>query len=239
MSLLPDYTNDEKIACIAYLKMVARSDEIMKEEEIAIIDLLAKNVKVNEQDIIKLGESKIKYTLRSMTKNKTIELLRMGYTILDIDDQIHLNEIKIIDYLASSHNIKIDRTEFIDSILIGSHELTALDIIILASLIYQMMFADSKIQTNEMDYFESFLKEQGLNKNEIKGLVVPIPILVKAVRTMSKPSVSKIIEQLVSIAMIDNEFSRDEFEILFPILSDSDIDLNTIIERVNSKKVVL
>jgi uncharacterized tellurite resistance protein B-like protein len=236
MSLLSEFTREEQIACIAFLKMVARSDDIMKEEEIAIIHLLSNNLKVNDQDIIKLGETKIKLLLRSMTKSKTLELLRMGYTILDIDDQIHLNEIKIMDYLASSHNIKIVRGDFLDTILIGSPELTALDKVVLASLIYQMMFADSKIHTNELNFFEKFLNQNGMNKNEVKGLVIPIPILVKAVKTMSKPSVNKIIEQLVTIAMIDNEFSRDEFEILFPILSESDIDLHTIIDRVNAKK---
>lgn len=237
MSLLSDFTKEEKVASIAFLKMVAQSDQIMKDEEIQIINLLSQNIKVIEQDIINMGESNIKYVLRGMTKNKTVELLRMGFTILNIDEHIHINEIKIMDYLATSHNINIDRTDFLDSVLVGSLELTALDKIILASLIYQMMFADSKIQTKEMTFFDKFLLNQGLNKNEIKGLVVPIPTLINAVKTMSKPSVSKIIEQLVTVAMIDGEFSREEFEILFPILSLSDIDINTIIERVNTKKV--
>ena len=61
-----------------------------------MINLLAKNIYVEEHDIKDLGENKLKFTLKSMTKYKVSELLRMAYTILDIDDQIHIEEMKLL-----------------------------------------------------------------------------------------------------------------------------------------------
>ena len=85
-----------------------------------------------------------------MTKVKTHELLRMGYTILDIDDDVNFHEIKILNYLAKEHNIDLEDDNFIYSVIYTSDEYTPLDKIVLISYAYQMMFADSKIHKEEM-----------------------------------------------------------------------------------------
>jgi uncharacterized tellurite resistance protein B-like protein len=231
MGLMDKYSKKERIASIAFLKIVAHSDHILKPEEEQIIDLLSKNVYVDASEIVELGDLKLKQILKAMTKEKTLELLRMGYTILDIDNDIDLNEIKILDFLATEHNIDLEDDEFIYSVIYGSKEYTPLDKIVLISFAYQMMFADSKVHKEEMKILNDIAAQMGLDMNEVKGLIVPIDTLIKAVTTMSKPSVHRILKELVHIAMSDGELSKDEFDIIFPLLSEFNIDFESLINK--------
>jgi uncharacterized tellurite resistance protein B-like protein len=230
MGLMDNYTHKERVATIAFLKMVALSDEILKPEEDEIINLLAKNVLVTDDDINLLGEEKLKLTLKAMTKVKTHELLRMGYTILDIDDDVNFHEVKILNYLAKEHNIDLDDDNFIYSVIYTSDEFTPLDKIVLISYAYQMMFADSKIHKEEMRVLKKMTSAFGLNIDEVNGLIVPLDTLTKAVKTMSGPSVTKILKFLVHIAMVDNDLSKEEFDVIFPLLSEFNVSIESLMK---------
>ena len=60
------------------------------------------------------------------------------------------------------------------------------------SLVYQMMFVDSKVHKNELKLLETICNDMGISKDDLKGLVVPLDSLVKAIKTMSLPSVENI-----------------------------------------------
>lgn len=232
MALLRDFTRIEKVATIAFLKMVAHSDLIIKDEEIYIINLLANNIGVTDHDIEEYGEMKLRLALKSMTRAKTIELLRMGYSILDVDNDIHIDEIKILNYIAMVHNIDLDDDKFISSNIYTSKELTALDQIVLISLAFQMVYADGKVMSEETELLKQIFLNFHLNIEDIKGLIVPLDILIKAVKTMSGPSVMKILEELIRVAMSDGEFSKEEFDVIFPLLSEFNINLKDLIDKV-------
>ena len=232
MGLMDLYSKRERVATVAFLKMVANSDHILKNEELDVINLLAKNIYVEEHDIKDLGESKLKFTLKNMTRAKVHELIRMAYTILDIDDNIHIEEMKLLEYLANIHHIRLDNDQELNVLLFASEALTPLDKVIMLSLVYQMMFVDSRVHKNELKLLESICNDMNISKDDLKGLVVPIDSLVKAIKTMSLPSVTRILKELIKVALSDGEFSKEEFEIVFPIFSELNLDIDKLIHSV-------
>jgi uncharacterized tellurite resistance protein B-like protein len=237
VSLMKEYNYNEKVATIAFLKMIAHSDQVLKIEEIEIIDLLSKNIGIKETDIQNLGEQRLKFTLKSMTKSKILELLRMGYSILDVDGDIHIDEIKILDYIAVIHNIDLEDDWFINTIIYGSKELTPLDKIILVAISFQMVSADGKVHHNEMQLLNKVSEEVGINLEETSHLNTSLDTLIKAIKTMSRPAVIRIMERMMAIALSDNELTEDEFNVIFPLLVEFNIELKELISMVEAKKI--
>ena len=232
MILMNNYTKIEKIAIITFLTMISHSDLVVKAEELEIINLLAENIDVTPQDLYLYDENKLKFALKGMTKTKTIELIRMGYSILDVDNDIHIDEIKLLNYVAIVHNINLDDDKFINEVIFESTELTSLDKLVLVSLMYHMINADGKVKQQEVQLLNKICEKHEISIKLLKGLDVPLQTLIQAVKTMSKPAVNRIVEELIMIALSDGEFSQDEIDVVFPLLAEFDINLSELVETV-------
>ena len=235
MSLLEGYSQDQKIACIAFLYLVSQADLVANIEEISLIGMLSTHVGVSYAELENMTDVRLKELIQSFTYDQAVECLRMGYSLMRLDKSNDQRELNLLKYLAETHHIKIENYKNIYKNLGTVKDLTALDKIILIALGFHMVEAEGIIQRSKIQILIVICNMMGLNPEEVKELKVPITALFKAVGTMSELSVRRIVEELVTIALSDSRITTEEYDLILPILSEFNYDFEVMVKAAETR----
>jgi uncharacterized tellurite resistance protein B-like protein len=230
MSLLNGYSQDQKIACIAYLYLVNQENSDANLEETSLIGMLATHVGVSYVDLENMTELQLRNHLQSFSHDQAVECLRMGYSLMRLDSKNDSKELKVLKLFADMHHIEIKSYQHFYKHLGTVEDLTALDKIILIALGFHMVEADGVINRSKIQILIVICNMMGLSPEEVKELKIPFKSLFKAVKTMSEPSVRRIIEELVTIALSDSRITTQEYDIVLPILSEFSYDFEDMVK---------
>jgi len=235
MSLLYGYSQDQKIACIAYLYLVNQENVDPSFEETSLIGMLATHVGVSYLDLENMTELHLRDQLKSFTHEQAVECLRMGYSLMRLDSKNEPKELKVLKLFADMHNIEIKSYQHFYKNLGTVEDLTALDKIILIALAFHMVEADGVINRNKIQILIVICNMMGLNPEDVKDLNLPFNALFKAVKTMGEPSVRRIIEELVTIALSDSRITTQEYDLILPILAEFNYDFEDMVKAAEKR----
>jgi len=235
MSLLEGYSKDQKIACITFLYLVSQADLEAKMEEISLIGMLSAHIGIHQEDLENMTEIQLKEQIQSFSTDQAVELLRMGYSMMRLDESNDPRELNLLKFLAETHHISIHNYKHFYKNLGTINDLTALDKIVLIALGFHMVEAEGIIQRSKIQILIVICNMMGLNPEDVKQLKVPLSALIKAVKTMSQFSVQRIVEELVTIALSDSRITTQEYELILPILSEFHYDFEVMVKAAETR----
>ena len=235
MSLLEGYSKDQKVACIVFLYLVCQADMKANEEDFTLIGMLAEHVGVNHVDLQNMSDAQLREQILSFSYDQAVECLRMGYSLMRLDNSNDQKEIKLLNLFADAHHIKIENYKHFYKNLGTIKDLTALDKIVLIALGFHMVEAEGIIQRSKIQILIVICNMMGLNPEDVRKLKVPIQSLFKAVKTMSEFSVRRIVEELVTIALSDSRITTQEYDLILPILSEFHYDFEVMVKAAETR----
>ena len=229
MRLMETYSDREKIACINFLRLIAQADHKLEMAEVVLINLLILSLGIAPERFDEMTPDELKAALTAMDHEKSLECLRIGYSIMSINHQYDPQELKYMKMLADLHDIQIlEFPRFYESI-IGTNDLTALDKLVLVALAKYVTLADGYIKKSKVEILVVLSDLMGIPPFVIETMDVPFNILIDAVKSMSKDAVERIVEELTAIMIADHQITSEEYSLILPILTAFQIDFNPMI----------
>ncbi len=235
MSFMENYTDQEKMAVVAFLNAIVTSDLEVKLEELNLIWMFAQSMNIDLKAIDRLSDEQIKDVLAMLGDKKLLEVLRMGFTMMSVDKKLKNQELSLIEYMASLHGFDMSQYKnFYKSFNVMS-ELTPLDQIVLVILAHYMVEADGIITPQEVQMLIVLCSMIGLDPEKVMAYKIPIEALYKAVKTMSPVAVRRVVEELLLISIADFKIAQAEYDLIFPILSHFNLDFEDVLKTAQQR----
>ena len=235
MSLMDTYSHDEKCAVIAFLHAVISEDRLISYEELNIVWMLAKSIKLDLLDVQNLSEESFQEIISNLSDEKLIEVLRMAYSLMSMDQTHEHKETKILDFVRSLKPMDdISYRRFYVSMNKMS-DLTPLDQVILIVLANHVAEVDGRITEEEGKMIVALCTIVGVDPHEMILYKIPKDALYHAVFSMSKHAVKRIVEELLLVAIADFKISEQEYEFILPIISHFHLDFEELLQSARSR----
>lgn len=235
MSFMERYSDQEKMAIIAFLNSIVTIDLEVKLEELNLIWMFAQSMHIDLREIDRLSDQEIKDVLSMMGDQKLLEVLRMGYTMMSVDKKLKQQEISLMDYMTSLKGFDVNHYQsFYKSFNLMS-ELTPLDQIVLVILAHYMVEADGIISPQEVQMLIVLCSMIGLDPEKVMAYKIPLDALYKAVKTMSPVAVRRVVEELLLISIADFKIAQAEYDLIFPILSHFHLDFEDVLKSAQER----
>ena len=77
----------KKRAVIAFLNMIITSDLEVKIEELNLVWMLARSIHLDLNDVEKMEEEAFRTIMMNMSDEKMVDIIRMGYTLMGVDQK--------------------------------------------------------------------------------------------------------------------------------------------------------
>lgn len=229
MRLLEKFTEKEKIACISFLKLIAVADQKLDFGEAILIQLLILSLGIDIGRYDQMSDQELYEILASLDHDKSLECLRIGYSIMSLNHIYDPEEIKYMQLLADMHDIEIKAFPKMYESIKGTHDMTALDQLVLVALAKYMTLAEGYIKKSKVELLVVLSDMMGIPSYVVESMDIPFDLLLSAVHSMSHDSVERILEELVAIMIADNQITSQEYDLILPILSQFQVDFNATI----------
>lgn len=235
MPLMDIYSHDEKCAVIAFLHAVISEDRLISYEELNLVWMLSKSIQLDLLDVQKLSDESLQDIISHLSDEKLIEVLRMAYSLMSMDQSHEHQETKILDFMRSLKPMDdISYRRFYLSMNKMS-DLTPLDKVILIVLAHYVAEADGIITEEEGEMIVALCTIVGVDPHEVILYKIPKEALYHAVFSMSKHAVMRIVEELLLVAIADFKISEQEYEFIFPMLAHFNLDFEDLLKNARSR----
>lgn len=235
MSLMDTYTMDEKRAVIAFLNMVITSDLEVKIEELNLVWMLAKSIHIDVKEVEKMSESEFQEIISNFSDEHLIEMLRMGYTLMSVDQKHKDKEKKLLEFVRSLKQMDdLTYRQFYLS-LNKMSDLTPLDQVVLLVLAHHMADADGIITQGEVQMLIVLCSMVGVDPSEVVFYKIPKDALYHAVFSMSEHAIKRIVEELLLISIADMKIAEQEYDFIFPIIAHFHLDFEDVLRSAKNR----
>ena len=230
VKLLQTFSDQEKIACINYLSLVAQADGQLDAAELTLINLLILSLGIHYDQYDTLKGEDVKRILLQMDKEKSLECLRIAYQMVRLHDETNQQEVNYLRLLADVHHINLSSFPRFYENLNGTHDLTALDKLILIALAKSLMLVDEQVKSEQIELLVVLSDMMGIPIHVIELIDLPFDLMVKAMKSMHQDSIDRIVEELTTIMIADGRITFEEYQMMLPIYTAFDIDLNDVLK---------
>jgi len=231
MRMFEAFTEKEKIASVNFFKMIALADQEIDEAELVLINLLILSLQIDINLYDQMKDEEVYDILKDLDHTKSLEVLRIGYSIMSLNYAYTKQEMRYMELLASMHHIKImDFPNFYESIS-GTNDLTALDQLVLVALAKHMTLAEKYIKKNKVELLVVLADMMGIPPHIVDMMDVSFDIIIRAMKSMSESSLHRILEELAAIMIVDGQITKETYEMMLPIISALHIDINPILKK--------
>lgn len=235
MSFMESYTDQEKMAIVAFLNAIVTSDLEVKLEELNLIWMFAQSMNIDLKAMDRMSDEQIKSILVMLEDQKLLEVLRMGFTMMSVDKKLKHQELSLIEYMTSLHGFDMRQYKGFYRSFNLMTELTPLDQIVLVILAHYMVEADGVITPQEVQMLIVLCSMIGLDPKKVMAYKIPIDALYKAVKTMSPVAVRRVVEELLLISIADFKIAQAEYDLIFPILSHFHMDFEDVLKSAQER----
>lgn len=235
MSMMEKYTYDEKRAVIAFLNMIITSDLEVKIEELNLVWMLARSIHLDLNDVEKMEEEAVRTIMMNMSDEKMVDIIRMGYTLMGVDQKRKEKEKKLIASIKGLRFLNDDEFNRFYESMNRPSDLTFLDKIVLILLAHYMAEVDGIIRQGEAEMLIVLCSLMEVNIEEVPLYRIPKDALYRAVFSMDKRVVKRIVEELLLISIADFKIAEQEYEFIFPILSHFNLDFEDILRHAKDR----
>ncbi len=230
MSLMDQYSYDEKRAVIAFLNSVITADLEVQIDELNLVWMLSRSINVDLNDVEKMTEEEFNQIMLQLSEDKLLEVIRMGVTLLNVDKKHKGQEENVIkSMLGISKTNYLGYQDFYLSMNVMT-DLTPLDQVVLIILAHYMAEADGIYTQGEVEMLLVLCNIVGVNMEEVPLFKIPKDSLYRAVFSMSAFAVRRLVEELLLISIADFKIAEQEYEFIFPILSHFHLDFEDVLK---------
>ena len=230
MSLMDQYSYDEKRAVIAFLNMVITADLEVQIDELNLVWMLSRSINVDLNEVERMTEEEFNQIMSHLTDLKMIEVIRMGLTLLSVDKKHRGQEENVIkSMLGIDKNDNIGYQSFYLS-MNRMTDLTPLDQVVLIILAHYMAEADGIYNQGEVEMLIVLCNMVGVNIEEVPLYKIPKDVLYRAVFSMNPYAVRRLVEELLLISIADFKIAEQEYAFISPILSHFHLDFEDVLK---------
>ena len=230
MALMETYTYEEKCAVIAFLNAVISEDRKVSYEELNLVWMLAKSIKVDLTDVAKLNDDSFQDIIQQLTDEKLLEILHMSYSLMSMDQTHERKEDKLLSFLKQLKAMDDLQYRHFYLSMNKMSDLTPLDQVILIVLAHYVAEADGIITQSEVQMLIVLCSMIGVDPNEVVLYKIPKEALYHTVFSMSKHAVRRIVEELLLISIADFKIAEQEYEFIFPIIAHFHLDFEELLQ---------
>lgn len=235
MSLMEHYTIEEKRAVIAFLNMIIASDLNVKIEELNLVWMLAKSIHVDLKEIEKIDDETFYHTIANLSENQMVEVMRMGYTLMSVDQKHQDKEKKLLEFIRSLKQLDDQSYRHFYLSLNKMSDLTPLDQVVLLVLAHYMAEADGVVTQGEVQMLIVLCSMIGVDPSEVVFYKIPKDALYHAVFSMSDHAVKRIVEELLLISIADMKIAEQEYDFIFPIIAHFHFDFEDMLRSAKDR----
>jgi len=235
MSLMENYTMDEKRAVIAFLNMIITADLTVKIEELNLVWMLAKSIHVDLKDVERIDDEFFRHIFSNLSEDKLIEVIRMGYTMMSVDQRRTEGEKKLLEFARSFKELDNQNYRAFYASLNKMSDLTPLDHVVLLVLAHYMAEADGIITQGEVQMLIVLSSMVGVDPSEVVVYKIPKDALYRAVFSMSEHAVKRLVEELLLISIADMKIAEQEYDFIFPIIAHFHFDFEDMLKSAKDR----
>lgn len=235
MSLMEKYSSDEKRAVIAFLNMIISIDSEVRIEELNLVWMLARCINIDLNEVEKMTEDEFRNIMMQLSDDKMLEVLRMSFTLVSLDQKHKEKERKFIEsILTLRQEDEVNYKIFYES-MNNMTELTPLDQVVLIVLAHYMAEADGLIREGEVQMLIVLCSMIGVDIEEVPLYKIPKDALYQAVFSMSSHAAKRLVEELILICIADFKIAEAEYDFIFPILSHFNMDFEDVLKQARNR----